>query len=193
MADGKTEQEWPYLVEVEEIQSGTTLKISPDEEQREALVRRLGVLDLTDLSASITLDFEGGVVHASGQVRAEVTQECVVSMEPVKTTVEDEFEAWFADPGQAVSLAKARHEKLYGKGGAEVPILEEQDDPEPIVDGMIDLGELATQFLSLAIPPYPHAEGVEYEVGDDDPAAQPSGIRKNPFAALKDWKEKQEK
>jgi len=107
-----------------------------------------------------------------------------------KFSAQEEFEGWFADKDAAVSLAKVRKEKMIEKGKTELPILEERDDPEPIVEGMIDLGELCVQHLSLAINPYPHAEGVEYEHGDD--AAQGEGFSfKNPFAALKDWKAKQ--
>jgi hypothetical protein len=71
-----------------------------------------------------------------------------------------------------------------------VPLLDEQDDPEPITDGKIDLGELVSQFLSLSINPFPHAPGVELpeEQEGDGPVRMSAGNAPNPFAALKDWK-----
>jgi hypothetical protein len=52
--------------------------------------------------------------------------------------------------------------------------------PEPIEDGVIDLGRLATDVLFLAIDPYPRKEGVVFEprVAAPDP-------EEHPFAALK--------
>ena len=74
----------------------------------------------------------------------------------------------------------------------ETPIINEQEDPEKIIGGKIDLGEVVTQHLSLAIDPYPHKEGVKYEYGDDEPEKVPEAFKNNPFAALKDWKSKLE-
>jgi hypothetical protein len=43
-----------------------------------------------------------------------------------------------------------------------MPFLDESEDPEPVIDGKIDAGELVAQYLSLAIDPYPRLEGEEY-------------------------------
>ena len=68
----------------------------------------------------------------------------VVTLELVADEINTDFEAWYADPGQAVSLTKVRYDKQAQKGRVEVPILEEHEDPEPIIEGKIDLGELVT-------------------------------------------------
>ena len=52
------------------------------------------------------------------------------------------------------------------------------DEPEPLVDGVADLGVVATEFLLLAIDPYPRKPGVVFE----PPSTEDSGA--NPFAAL---------
>jgi len=188
------EPEWSYLVDSEEIE-GKPLEIKAEagKEEKRALARRLGVISLESLSVDALFSRKKGslVIHVKGTLRAELTQECVVTTDPVQSTTEEEFEGWFADPEQAVSFAKARQDKLQEKGQNELPVLREQEDPEPITDGQIDLGELVAQHLSLSINPYPHAEGVHYELGDDEIKAQPAESRQNPFAALKDWKEKQ--
>lgn len=189
----KVSSEWTHMFDADDIHDDVvSITISPDEETRTRLAKRLNIVSLDDLKANITLENEqgGSVVHVTGKIRADVTQNCVVSMEPIKNHVEDEFEAWFAAGGNAVSLAKARQKKMIEKGNREMPMIEEREDPEEMIDGEIDLGELVTQHLSLAIDPYPHAEGVEYEIGDDKANAASAVSFKNPFAALKDWKAK---
>lgn len=189
--DAPVSGEWSHLIDADDVESAPLqLSIHPDEEQKQALVARLGVLGIEALDADLTLKRNNIIVHVQGQLRAQIVQKCVVSLEPVKTHIEERFEGWFVDPEQAVSISKARREKEAKKNHAEMPIVEEHEDPEPIIDGKIDVGELATQYLCLAIDPYPHAQGVEYEHGDDTAQAEPSITRKNPFAALKEWKDK---
>jgi len=69
------------------------------------------------------------------------------------------------------------------------PNISEEDIPEPMFNGRIDIGELAAQHLSLALDPYPHAEGVEFEgfgeADEDEDGDDPDEPEKpNPFAAL---------
>jgi hypothetical protein len=52
------------------------------------------------------------------------------------------------------------------------------DDPEPLVDGKIDLGALATEFLILGLDPYPRKPGAVF----DPPPEERSGD--GPFAGL---------
>ena len=186
------ESEWSHFIDANDITGEKMrLTITPDKEARKNLVRRLGLLSIESLKAELELQREQGgmVVHVGGNVQAVLQQSCVVSLEPVETRVNETFESWFADPDQAIQLSKVKHDKNVKVHG-ETPILDESEDPEPIVDDQIDLGELVTQHLSLAINPYPHAEGVEYEYGDDDPKKVPEAFKNNPFAALKDWKAK---
>lgn len=192
MTTPHTLPEWSYLVD--EDRAGTDIKdvtIAPSPEEARALCQRLNIVSLEGLSAQLKLErLSGGmVVHIKGKFKARVIQACVVTLEPVETLAEESFEGWYANPEQAVMLSKARRERQSKNGEGEAPILEEKDDPEPILNGHIDLGELVTQYLSLCIDPYPHAPGVERSEEDRvihvDPGAE---IRRNPFAALKNWK-----
>lgn len=181
--------EWPYAVPVEEIDARPkTFTFEADEQERADLARRLNVVSVEEARASVTVQKAGGaVIHAIGSVSAHVTQNCVVTLQPVQNAIEDEFEGWFGDKDSAVSFARARNEREAKKGHAEVEILEESVDPEPILNGKVDLGELATQYLSLGVDPYPRAQDATSEyIEDEKAAAQP---RKSPFEALKHWKE----
>jgi hypothetical protein len=52
--------------------------------------------------------------------------------------------------------------------------------PEPLTDGSVDLGVIATEYFLLGIDPYPRKEGAVFEAA---PAKDP---RESPFAALAD-------
>jgi hypothetical protein len=189
--------EWSFLIDADKISpTPSVYTIHPNPEERKALAVRLGIRALKKLEANLEVVREPGkmTIHVEGRFVADVEQDCVVSGKPVNSRVEDRFEAWYADPGKTVSISKARHEKLLQKGNLEMPLLDESEDPEPLVEGHVDAGELVTQYLSLAINPYPHSEGVVYELGDEeDEAAAPTQRLDNPFAALKDWKDKRNK
>jgi uncharacterized metal-binding protein YceD (DUF177 family) len=184
--------EWSYMFDVSDLpENGCALTISPDEEECVALVRRLDLEALNNLRADIAVTPDRrGTIHVQGIITARVTQNCVTTFTPVVTEIKDDFDAWFGDAETIISFEKAK--KNRNNTSDERPVLSEQEDPEALIDGKIDLGETVVQFLSLALPAYPHAEGVK-PVGDDPMFA---GVKKrekpeNPFAALKDWKDKQ--
>ena len=55
------------------------------------------------------------------------------------------------------------------------------DDPEPLIDGVVDLGALAAEFVILGIDRYPRKPGAVFESpGDGEP-------EEGPFAALAGW------
>lgn len=185
--------EWSYLVSAEDIGGEPkTYTFTASERERIDLARRYAIVSVEAATATITVQqIGGGMFHAMGAIRADVTQSCVVSLAPVAAHIEDEFEGWFGDKNRAVSFAKAKTEREAKKGMVEVEILEESVDPEPIVNGKMDIGELAAQYLSLSLDPYPHAPGVSSQYLAKEPEGGDGGpIRKNPFEALKDWKEK---
>lgn len=182
--------EWSHKVDAGDIgttPTRTTISASP--QQRKDLAKRLNVESVEFAEARLVLVRDpGAVLHVSGELKARVTQPCVVTLEPVMQEIKSPVEGWFANPERVVSIAKARHERQSRNADAELPILEEKEDPEPIIDGEIDLGELATQFLSLSVDPYPHKEGAAFVTQEEAAGARPSEVRRNPFAALKNWK-----
>lgn len=186
--------EWPYPVDVSEIGTNPVrLSLAPTEAQRAVLASRLGVVSLDALEAELELARGKGsaVLHVTGRIRAKITQNCVITLEPVQSAIAEDFEAWFADEAAAVSFIKARHDRKTQKGpGGEQPVLDESEDPEPIIEGKIDAGELVTQHMILMIDLYPQKEGAASEIPEAVRAPEESEFRKNPFEALKDWKAK---
>lgn len=185
--------EWQYSIDADEITSTPqSFFLSASEQECKDIARRLGVENIERLEATLNISRENvGRIYVEGSLNAKVIQNCVVTLEPVEDWIEEEFEAWFADKEQTVSFAEAKKNRETRKGHAEVEISAEEDDPEPLHDGRIEAGELVTQYLSLAINPYPHADGASYAKGDEEePKREPSDVRKNPFEALKNWKDK---
>ncbi len=195
MKEQLTEQEWSHFYDVEDLESKSErLTIEASEEELEDVARRLQIIAIKSAKADLVLKREQGgrVIHVSGTFTALIVQDCVVTGDPVETEIFEPLEGWFADKDKTVSFAAARREREADKhNNLEVELMEEREDPEPVLNGAIDLGELVTQHISLTLPPFPHKEGVNYEIGDENVQInQDSPLRKNPFEALKDWKEK---
>lgn len=189
--------EWSFLVDVDDIgNTPATYTITADADQMSDLADRFDVNAVENARATLILTRVNGgrVIHVHGTVTADIHQNCVVTLDDMVTPTTDTFDAYFSDPAQAISFARARVDLRAKKGEVEVEMTDESDAPEEIVNGQIDLGEVAAQFLSLAINPYPrapHAEGVMTSVAPEpDDADHPDEpLETSPFAKLKDWKD----
>jgi hypothetical protein len=186
-------REFSFAVNADDIASTpVSFSFSPNESERAAIAKRLDVLSLTRAEAKIECTRESGhIIHVRGEFSADITQECVVTLDPIQSTIGDEFESWFSDKDHIASFKKAQIEAKAKKEFIETPMLEEHEDPEPLENGKIDVGELFVQFLSLAVNPYPQKPGVRVadvtkQKSDDDQKFMPQ----NPFAALKNWRPK---
>jgi hypothetical protein len=192
--------EWSYFVVADNIGSKPVeLTISSNEHQNKDIARRLGLDKIEDLSAALVLERQGkgNVILVSGSFEAHIQQQCIVSNESQSETISDRIEAWYTDHDEAVSLTKVRHERLSRMIDSELPLLEEKDDPEPIIDGKIDLGELVIQHLSLSLNPYPKTTDKGYDIDDHnvtvtsvDSVGNSNKKTNKPFSELKNWKNK---
>jgi uncharacterized metal-binding protein YceD (DUF177 family) len=169
-------QEFSRFVEADSVGSHRMeRRISANPEERAALARRFELIGIDRLEAVFSLKRAGGgVIHVSGEIEAEVTQSCVVTLAPVPAKVKETFSADFADEDR--------------RNPADPDLdFEAADPPEPIRNGHIDLGELAAEQLSLALDPYPRAPGAaipaQYrpDPEEDEEPARPV----NPFSILK--------
>jgi uncharacterized metal-binding protein YceD (DUF177 family) len=166
---------WSVPVAVAQIpDTGLHRDIEAGQAARAAMAE---VADLREvLSASASLDVipkSGGRFHVAGRVRARVGQTCVVTLDPIENDIDEEVDLIFAPPEQIPVLSDLVDDAA--ESDEEIP-----DPPEPIVNGVIDLGRLATDALFLAIDPYPRKPDAVFEplVAADDP-------EDHPFAALK--------
>jgi hypothetical protein len=52
--------------------------------------------------------------------------------------------------------------------------LADEDEPDPVIEGKIDLGALTAEFFALGLDPYPHKPGAVFEhSAKSDPTDSP--------------------
>lgn len=137
-----------------------------------ALAQRFAILAIGHITAELTLVPEtSGVVRVQGILRAEVTQACVTTLEPVMQLVKAPIELRILPDG-------------------DMPGDDDPDSPDEIESqgGMVDLGEACAEQLALALDPYPRrpdaALPAEYAPPADESDIPAPKQRPNPFAAL---------
>jgi uncharacterized metal-binding protein YceD (DUF177 family) len=167
---------WSFPVAVDDIpETGLHIEIDAPEAVRAQLTAITGLRELVRLSAVFDLARRGAGVRVIGQVNARVGQICVVTLEPTESELEESLDLEFA-PRLAESIqSKADTTSLHAA---------EEEPPEPLSDGKVDLGAIATEFLLLGIDPYQRKADARFSpVKSDDSSAKP-------FAALEALKKR---
>lgn len=168
---------WRAPVTVAHIpDTGLHRELEASAAERQAMADLAGVRDIPLAQATFdVVPKTGGRVQVTGHVRARVGQTCVVTLEPIESEIDEEVDLIFAPEAEVRRLADLIEEGQDDQEPAEVA-----DPPEAIVNGIIDLGRIATDALFLAIDPYPRKPGVVFEA--EVTALDPED---HPFAALK--------
>ena len=164
---------WRVSVPVERIpDTGLHREIEADEATRAAMAEIAGQREIAYVRAAFDLKPRSGdQVHVTGRVEARVGQNCVVTLEPLESEIDEEVDLTFAPVEQIPELAESEDDD----GDADMTAA-----LEPIENGVIDLGRLASDMLYLAIDPYPRKEGAVFE-----PQVAAVDPQDHPFAALK--------
>lgn len=160
--------EFSFVVHPSEIGENEKIyELQADSVQREALARRFDLLEIEFFKARMVLRRRqgGATLHLLGCVTARVIQRCVLTLEPVGNDVDHQFESIFSEENQ-----NDRNEVTL------------DDDVEPLDGDILDLGEVASEELFLALDPYPRVPGVA--LTDFLPEADSEEDNKHPFAAL---------
>ena len=168
---------------------GYKINIEANEKEKEGLSHRFEVDEIRSFSADLTVypKADQMTYKVQGRFTADVMQSCIVSGDPVSSHLEDRFEAWYRDQSKILSFIDKKQKIDEWEEGDEHELRSEEEDPEILNDGILDLGEVAAQFLGLAINPYPKAEenltGDHIETKEED--------KPNPFAKLAALKTKE--
>lgn len=148
--------------------SGLELRLSPTESERAALAKFLEIPAVPVLAAQFKLLRKGHRVSVDGEIAGEVVRTCVVSLDefsmPLKEVISLVFDEK-VDPNAELSE-------------------EDSDAPEPLIDGVIDIGALVCEFAALGLDPYPKKPGAVFSFHDK------GDVDENPFAALSSLKSK---
>ena len=141
---------------------GLVVNFEATEAERAGLAKLFDIPAVVKLNASFKLIRKGSRVKVRGDVSGIVTRLCVLSVEPFDMDFHEAISVDFDEP----------HEEPLSEES-------EEDGPDPIIDGQIDLGALAAEFAALSLDPYPKKPGVVFDYHEDDDDKPPS-----PFAKL---------
>ncbi|MGO4853206.1 YceD family protein [Phaeovulum sp. W22_SRMD_FR3] len=170
----------PYRITDLPGRKPTHFNVIPDGHIRAAIAKFLDFPKLKSLSFAGSLTPKGRSDWIlEGELRADVVQECIITLEPVPAKLQEKVRRTFLTEMPAVTGDEE-----------EMP----EDDTIEQLTGTIDVGAVMIEALELALPLYPRAKGAELgaaqfsEPGTE--ALNDETIR--PFAALGDLLKKKE-
>ena len=154
------------------------ISIGADEAERAALARRFNLPAIAHLSAEAAIARSGESVTAEGRVRAEVTQSCVATGEPVEEVVDEPFRIEFRPHPETaaeeeIELSEGELDVVFYDGNA------------------VDLGDAVAETVSLALNPFPRSRKAEEALRQAGVKTEEEAkIESSPFAALQGLKDK---
>ncbi|MFZ2997875.1 YceD family protein [Sphingobium sp.] len=155
--------------------SGSTTIVA-DAAEREALMRRFGLIELDLLEADYGIGDENGSIVARGRVRARLSQTCVATGLPVPENMDADFVLRFVVESDDLSDADELE-------------LDAQDCDTIGYDGqVIDMGEAVAETMALTMEIYPRAPQADAVLEE---AGVLSEEQASPFAVLQALKNKE--
>ena len=151
------------VLRVNEIGTGVARRLVADAAARGRIVQALDLASLSSLEADLTVEPARIGWTLSGRVRATGEQTCGITLEPLPVEVDERF---------VVQLV----EQVEVEPDVEVTL--EDDAPDVVEDGRIDLGQYAVEQFALALDPFPRKPGAEF-------VQPPEPAEISPFAVLK--------
>lgn len=150
-------------------QKGMPVVIDANERQRRALAQDHQLVSVERLRVDLLVaPWKRNGVKVTGNVEADITQECIVTLEPVQARIDEPVEGLFLPADSKLG----RH---GFEGGGEILIdADGPDSPETFDGDAIDVGALAEQFFALAIDPYPRKPGATLDAAVDADANGPA-------------------
>jgi uncharacterized metal-binding protein YceD (DUF177 family) len=168
--------ELPWSHAVTDIpEGGLAGERSADVRERAAVAEALGLVGCHALSTRFRISPLGqGRYRLAGQLKADVEQTCIVSLEPIPAHVDETFDVQFWPKDEVEPSLEGEMEALAAP------------EIEPIADGLIDFGRIVFEQLAAGLDPFPRkADAVleRHEAGSDSASAKP-------FAALEALRKK---
>ncbi|MEO0729236.1 MAG: DUF177 domain-containing protein [Pseudomonadota bacterium] len=150
--------------------------------ERQVLAREYDIPSVEHVSAELDLKSTTQGCRMTGSVRAKITLTCGVTLEPVQQTIEEDIAVdWLRAPN---AIANTQQHGSPNRASDVAFDALDEDDPEPVTNGRLDLGRYVAETIASAIDPFPRAPDATLDqdeaVGPEaDDADEPS-----PFAAL---------
>jgi uncharacterized metal-binding protein YceD (DUF177 family) len=156
----------PYSepVRLHQLGSGVKRTLEPDAAARARIVKALDLASLDTFTAEMALAPSPAGWRLSGRVQASLAQTCGITLDPLPLEIDATF---------ALTLAEAVDEE-----SEEIVITMDDESPDLIENGQIDLGQYAVEQLALRLDPFPRKSGAEF-------VQPPEPAEISPFAVLK--------
>ena len=157
----------PYSepVRLHQVAGGVKRTLEPDAAARARIVKALDLASLDAFTAEMELAPSAAGWRLSGRVRASLAQTCGITLEPLPLEIDAPF---------SLTLAEAVEEE----DADEIVITLDDESPDLIENGQIDLGQYAVEQLALQLDPFPRKPGSEF-------VQPPEPAEISPFAVLK--------
>lgn len=166
--------ELPYSepVRLHQIGAGVKRTLEPDAAARARIAEALDLASLDAFTAEMDLTPSAGGWRLKGRVRATLAQTCGITLEPLPLEVDAPF---------TVDLAEAVPDPDSG----EIVITLDDESPDVVENGQVDLGQYAVEQLALQLDPFPRKPGAEF-------VQPPEPEEISPFAVLKQLRPRDE-
>lgn len=150
-------------VRLHQAGGGVKRRLEPDAAARARIARALDLAALDSFVADMELKPVNEGWRLSGRVIASAVQTCGLTLEPLPVEIDAPF---------SITLSEA-----VESDSDEIIITIDDESPDLIEDGRIDLGQYAVEQLALRLDPFPRKAGAEF-VQPEEPAET------SPFAVL---------
>jgi uncharacterized metal-binding protein YceD (DUF177 family) len=159
--------------------AGDKVQFTADAGQRGTIAKWAGILSLEKFQTQVEIAKRApNRFGLAFRLSAQVTQACVVTLEPVSSPIEKTFTR------ELVFVGTARHREASDSGPDLVLDEALEEGPEEVDSLHIDLGAPILEEFALSLDPYPRRPGVEFA-----PQSPDSDRPESPFAVLKSLKQ----
>jgi uncharacterized metal-binding protein YceD (DUF177 family) len=171
-----------YLVKVGHVSHNPLeVHVEADARERVALAGLWNVLSVESLEADLKIRrWKKDGVKIIGEVRARITQACVVTLEPIENELFEEIDQIYVPEGSALARIPANDQ------GEMIVEPDGPDLPETFVGDALDVGAIVAEFAAMGIDPYPRKPGVTFAEHVEDTGEKDR--KPSPFAVLKNLK-----
>lgn len=157
--------------------AGDKVEFAASADELAAIAAWSGVLSLERFAVDVDIKKLGPTrFRLDYRVQADVTQACVVTLDPVPGRIDRSF-------SRELNFVGSSRREIESAPGDVVLDPGSDEGPEDIESLHFDLAAAALEEYSLALDPYPRRPGVEFS-----PGQEPSDTPESPFAVLKSLK-----
>lgn len=135
------------------------VKLTATEQELKLIAEQFELVAIKNFSTLFKIRlWQSGGLTITGEISSLIVQECVVTLEPVKTKIQQEFFVRLIPESDV-----HKFQELIGKDGTLDIDIEGKDPPDIFNGTEVDLGDIALEQFALVIDPFPRLDGVDFQ------------------------------